>query len=97
MICKICGKGFSWGVDPAGGDTCSNCLAKQKLRQKEPTIVINGKTLTQGQAMTLRVAANSFRMELGTDDALGDDDHGREMTVLYRDALDYLVHLMLNN
>lgn len=51
----------------------------------EPTITINGEQLSDGMAMTIRVAVESFDMDLL--EGLGDDDHGRTMTQLYRDNI----------
>lgn len=48
----------------------------------EAAITINGVVLTPGQSMTVRVALNSFAMDLNAD-GLGDDDHGKTMTRLY--------------
>lgn len=50
----------------------------------EPTITINGTTLTTGQAMTLRVALGSFLMSLSGENPLGDDEHGKAMTAAYQ-------------
>lgn len=49
---------------------------------EEPSITVNGTALTPGQAMTLRVAMESFAGDLSRD-GLGDDDHGRAMTKAY--------------
>jgi len=48
----------------------------------EPRITINGTTLTEAQAMTLRVAAGSFAKDL-RENGLGGDEHGQQMTALY--------------
>lgn len=48
----------------------------------EPNITINGKQLTIGQAMTIRVALESFCMSLWSE-GLGDDAHGKAMTEGY--------------
>ena len=45
----------------------------------EPHITINGTALTTAQAMTVRVALESFAADL-TSQGLGNDDHGRTMT-----------------
>ena len=49
----------------------------------EPAIIINGVRLEDGQAMTLRVALQSFLMETAEPDSLGDDEHGRAMRKAY--------------
>ena len=52
----------------------------------EPPITINGTTLTQGQAMTLRVALTTFLMEMSEDDALGADESGKALARAYEDS-----------
>jgi hypothetical protein len=49
----------------------------------EPIITINGHLCTPGEAMTLRVALQSFLMDLA-EKGLGDDEHGRKMTANYQ-------------
>ncbi len=49
----------------------------------EPVVVMNRECLTVAQAMTIRVALESFDMSLAHD-GLGDDEHGRRMTEAYR-------------
>lgn len=49
---------------------------------KEPTITVNGVLLSEGQAMTVRVALESFAIDL-TENGLGSDEHGRKMTEGY--------------
>ena len=56
------------------------------MTNQEPNITIDGKTLNSAQAMTIRVACESFIFSL-LKDGLGDDEHGREMTKLYLDRL----------
>jgi hypothetical protein len=51
----------------------------------EPAITINGHTLTSAQAMTVRVAIESFAVDLQA--GLGDDEHGRTMTAAYKDRI----------
>ncbi len=48
----------------------------------EPIITLNGRLLTQGESMTIRVALQSLYMTL--EDGLGDDEHGKAMTEGYR-------------
>lgn len=48
----------------------------------EPFIVINGVRLTQGQAMTLRVAIESFAADL-RDNGLGTDEPGIAISSVY--------------
>lgn len=59
---------------------------------KEPEIIINGKVLTIGQAMTVRVALGSFAISL--NEGLGEDEHGRRMTAAYRERLRELFAIM---
>jgi hypothetical protein len=59
----------------------------------EPTITINGITLTDAQAMTVRVAIESFAFDL-TSDGLGEDDHGVTMTKNYLARIDEIRSLI---
>lgn len=55
---------------------------------KEPVITINGITLNTGEAMTLRVALETWAMELRDDPGcLGVDDHARRMRDGYLAAI----------
>lgn len=56
----------------------------------EPTIIINGTTLTEAQAMTVRVALSCFDADCGTD------EHGKEMTRLYTLRRDEIFKLMFS-
>lgn len=49
----------------------------------EPTITVNGHTLTEAEAMTVRVALYDYATQLGEPDALGDDQSGRELAAGY--------------
>lgn len=61
----------------------------------EPTIIINGHTLTPGQAMTVRVAIESFAMSLReTANPLGNDLHGKRMTDGYQKSIDEIRRAM---
>lgn len=54
----------------------------------EANIQINGKTLTLGQAMALRMAVTQAYSEAGVDpDLFGTDDQSRMMWAAYRDRL----------
>lgn len=59
----------------------------------EPHITINGKVLTEVQAMTMRVAAGRFAADL-QHEGLGDDDHSRTMTALYLKKLNEIFRMM---
>lgn len=51
---------------------------------KELKITINGKELTEAQALTVHVALQSFATDLAYKPlALGDDEHGRFMVKSY--------------
>lgn len=60
----------------------------------EAFVTINGTGLTIGQTMALRVAASAFHTEMGTPDALGDDEHGRKMAEGYRARLGEVLALL---
>lgn len=55
-------------------------------KSSEPAIRINGTQCSNGMAMTIRVAVESFASSLH-DEGLGDDDHGKAMTEVYLDAI----------
>lgn len=52
----------------------------------EPQIIINGHVLTEGQAMTVRVAIGAFANEL-REHGLGHDEHGQRMMAAYQARL----------
>lgn len=62
----------------------------------EPIIVINGEPMSTGAAMTLRVALESFAMDLG-ERGLGKDDHGLRMTKGYLDQIRVIRIAMFKN
>lgn len=51
-------------------------------QMKESNIVINGMSLSTGQAMTVRIALEAFWIDL-ISDGLGEDEHGKTMTQAY--------------
>lgn len=53
---------------------------------KEPKITVGNIVLSEAQSMTIRVAINSFAMDL-RHDGLGDDAHGKKMTKLYLERI----------
>ena len=61
---------------------------------KEPNIVINGNVLTDGQAMTLRVALTSFLQEMQEPGALGTDEAGERLAAAYVEAASAIVRQM---
>ena len=60
----------------------------------EPTITINGITLSQGQAMTLRVALQHFLMDMPKPNALGDDEVGQSIANGYKTTAQQINHLI---
>jgi len=61
----------------------------------EPHIIINGQTLTPGQAMTVRVAIESFAGDLySRENPLGTDEHGTRMTENYKRLIDEIRRAM---
>lgn len=63
----------------------------------EPMIVINGVTLSDAQAMSLRVAVGSLMQDMQDPTALGDDEHGRFMVGAYRLRMQQIEGLMLRH
>ena len=51
----------------------------------EPAITVNGTRLSDGQAMTVRVALGGFAFDL--QDGLGGDEHGKAMAASYQARL----------
>ena len=60
----------------------------------EADVTINGKSLSFGQVMTLRVAIGSFLIGLQEPDALGDDESGRAMTKAYKARLAEIMNML---
>lgn len=60
---------------------------------QEPSITINGKQLSEGQAMAIRVAIESFALDMDTN-GLGEDDHGEKMTQAYLSRIREIRELM---
>jgi hypothetical protein len=52
----------------------------------EADITINGKRLTGGQSMTVRVAIEHFALWLATE-GCGDDEHGKRMNAAYLERI----------
>ena len=74
---------FEVGDDAAG----------KRGRMTEPTIRINGILLTDGQAMTLRVACNDFYSRM-SNEGLGDDEMGQQLTAAYLKQAAAIIRLM---
>lgn len=62
---------------------------------KESIITINGRILTNGQSMTIRVAIESFASSL-EEFGLGDDKHGKLMTKAYLKNINELREIIIN-
>tara|TARA_R110000868_G_scaffold55293_2_gene171979 strand:- start:135 stop:344 length:210 start_codon:yes stop_codon:yes gene_type:complete len=60
----------------------------------EPAITINGRALTNGQAMTVRCAIEAFAYQI--EDGLGDDAHGVSMTRAYRNRISEIRDMIFN-
>lgn len=60
----------------------------------EPTMIIGDRALTNAQAMAVRVALSDFYASLSDPVTLGDDEHGRAMTDLYRQRVAEVLALM---
>ena len=56
------------------------------MADPEPSITVNGTPLTVVQAMTIRVALQTFAAHLHHE-GLGDDGHGKMMTAAYLAAV----------
>lgn len=61
----------------------------------EPKITINGTELSEGQAMSLRVAATAYFQELEDPDSFGTDKHGRAMVRAYRERLAEILKMII--
>lgn len=65
------------------------------MAMTEPTIVINGKPLTEAQAMAVRVAVTNMLTEMSDADALGNDPVGRGLVAGYHARLTEVISLIL--
>lgn len=61
----------------------------------ESSVVINGQQLISGQVMTLRVALESFALQM--EDGLGDDPAGVAMTEEYQERLKQIRLMLYKN
>lgn len=61
----------------------------------EPHITINGQSLSEGQAMAVRVAISDFISDMAQPEALGGDEHGIAMAKAYQERLSEVLRLML--
>lgn len=62
---------------------------------KEPSISINGTTLTAAQAMTVRVATSCYMVEMTEVGCLGDDQNGESIRKGYLDRGREVMKLMV--
>ena len=58
------------------------------LKIVEPEIIINGRKLTDAQAITIRVAIEAFADDLAVPGRLGSDGHAAKMVAGYRARID---------
>lgn len=64
----------------------------------EANIQINGKTLTMGQVIALRMAVSQAYSEAGVDpDQFGADDQSRMMWAAYRDRLRETLKMLMES
>ena len=61
--------------------------------ENEPSIIINGIKLSDGAAMTIRVALESFWLDLNAN-GLGNDDHGKKMVIAYKGQINQIRELI---
>jgi len=54
----------------------------------EPTIIVNGRQLSEAEVMTVRVALSSMTFDCG------DDEHGKRMATLYRENVHSVLQTM---
>ena len=62
---------------------------------KEPHIIINGQQLSDGEAMTIRVAVESMSMDL-VEEGLGEDEIGKSLTKGYLNSIKHIRTKMYN-
>jgi len=61
----------------------------------EARIEINGRLLSEAQAMTVRTALTDLSFRMQHEDALGDDEHGRRMVLAYRELATEVLRMMI--
>ncbi len=64
--------------------------------KNEPIITINGIVLTSGQSKTVRVAIDSFYLDL-VENGLGDDQMGVSISEAYLENLEKLLELLIRD
>lgn len=62
----------------------------------EPTVIINGTTLTNAQSMTMRVAITTYLTDMANEHALGEDAAGEAIRSAYHARSSEIVRLMLS-
>lgn len=63
----------------------------------EARISINGVELSEGQAMTLRVALQSFASETQEENSLGNDKYGQKLAAAYNARANEVIELLFAN
>jgi hypothetical protein len=63
----------------------------------EPEIIINSVYLTQAQAMTVRVALQSFAITLEGGEGLGEDETGKAIARGYLTAIGQVNEIMMRS
>jgi hypothetical protein len=67
---------------------------KGRNTMSEAEIAIGGVKLSQEQAMVVRMACSAMHSEMQSPDALGDDEHGRRMTIACRERMNEILPLL---
>lgn len=65
-------------------------------KYSEASMVVNGRTLSQSESITIRVALTSY-LEKINEDSLGDDEHGEIMKNLYSENITSILNTILTN
>lgn len=67
-------------------------MNRQAAAQEEPNFIINGKPANSSQAITIRVAIESFAVDL--QEGLGEETHGQDICQAYLRRIDEIRNLM---
>ena len=60
----------------------------------EADVIMDGTRLSPAHVMAVRVACAAYHADMQDPLALGDDEHGKRMTVAYRDRLAEVLRLL---